>query len=93
MREHDFQLTLFGKTSFGEPIINGIVDCKQDGSLDELLASDRFKKNGYISTKTAARTVVVVETPTLHETLARRVVLHMDILSQLPHYMKLAKKQ
>ena len=73
-----------GRTRFGEAIIRGVVGPVQDGSLDELLAARRvIAREGETRPGPAARSVIVVETPTSDTPLAPRVRAHGRILRHL----------
>jgi len=92
MLRQKFALTTKGTTSFGEPIVDGIVDCKNDGSVDELSAANRYRRNGSILSKHPAESVVVIETPALLETLDRRVRLHMDVIRQVADFIPISER-
>jgi hypothetical protein len=81
-----------GVTRFGEPIVDGVVYTEQDGSVDELLAAERLIVDGAQVEGPAAPTVVVVETPTLHAPLEKRVQAHAAIIETLPEFWETALK-
>jgi predicted deacylase len=87
---HGMALQRQGVTRFGEPVVDGVVYTEQDGSIDELLAAGRVIIDGNAVAGPAAATVVVVETPTLHAPLERRVNAHTAIIETLPEFWETA---
>jgi hypothetical protein len=87
-----------GLTSFGEIIQDGMVVGEngrpvQDGSVDELLASDGIIVAGEPVSKPAARTTLVIETPVVNVPLQIRTEAHAAILRQLRWLWRLANQQ
>jgi len=83
LARNGFRIPEEGRTRFGEQIIDGIVPATQDGSIDELLASSTFVRDGHILRGPGARSALVVETPIVGVPLARRVAAHTEILASL----------
>jgi hypothetical protein len=91
LRAHGFLIPQEGHTRFGEPIHAGVVPPTLDGSLDELLAAHTILQDGQVRPGPAARSMIVVETPTTNILLERRIVAHAAILHALAHFWTLAK--
>lgn len=83
MQKSGIPLLLLGKTRFGEKIANGIVEKVSDGSIDELLASKKIIFNQKVIQGPAARTVIVVEIPTIGVSFKKRISVHSAILQAL----------
>lgn len=86
-------LQMSGSTRRGEPIENGIVASEiHDGSLDELLATEKIFLNGKVVEKIPATSVIVVETPTKlipsdePTPLEKRVAAHREIILSLEEF-------
>ena len=78
-----------GKTRFGENIINGVVGNEEpDGSIDELLATRKIIVNNKPYLKPAAKTAIVLETPTKAMELEERKKAHMNVLLSLDNFIK-----
>lgn len=77
------------KTRFKEKIVKGIVSGVKDGSIDELLASEKIYRNGKIIEKVRAKSVIVVETITTLP-LKKRVEIHSEILKKINKFVRLA---
>jgi hypothetical protein len=73
-----------GKTRFGESIVNGMVDGianpVNDGSIDELLASDNIIIKGRISQGPNAETVIVVEMPAKNMSIKDRIAAYCKVI-------------
>lgn len=72
-----------GLTRFLEPIKNGFVVNSHDGSVDDLLAADKYIDQGKVIYKKAAEAVFVVETVIHHSVptpLSDRVGTHRKII-------------
>jgi hypothetical protein len=91
LKNHDFKFYERGRTSFNEKIIRGIVSDVSDGSIDELLASERIIVNGNIRKGPDAKSVVVIETKTVDVPLKKRVKAHAYILKSSKNIYALAK--
>ncbi|MBN2015781.1 hypothetical protein JW766_03020 [Candidatus Dojkabacteria bacterium] len=76
-----------GKTRFGERIINGVVSNVQDGSIDELLASDKIYFKGDVIQGPSAKTAIVVETPAQELPLRARVNAHLSIIRSIEEFV------
>ena len=87
--ESGIAIELEGKTRFGEQIVDGVVSSDdkgqriRDGSIDELLASAKLIVDGREQAGPAAKTVIVVETPTRGVPLAKRVDAHGAVIRAL----------
>jgi len=84
LQRHGFAALETGVTRFGEPILKGVIAPTQDGSIDEMLSSRTLIRDGQAIRGPAARTVIVVETPTRLVPLVRRVAAHAELLRALP---------
>ncbi|MEK6875650.1 MAG: hypothetical protein AABX30_03125 [Nanoarchaeota archaeon] len=78
-------IQLYGKTRFGERIIDGVAHELYDGSIDELLSSRRIFYKNRIIRGPSAKSVVVIETPT-RITLQSRIRIHSRILKNLEKF-------
>lgn len=99
LRASGIPIRLSGKTRFGEPVVDGVVDHDdkglpiRDGSIDELFASTTVFHDGKAVPGPAAPQVYVIETPAFHgERLAARVRADRAILRRLPELWKRAAK-
>lgn len=81
-----------GITRFGELIIEGVVDNGPDGSVDELIAARRLVAYREEREKIAGKHVIVVETPTLHAPLERRVAAHGQIIQAYSRFWEMASQ-
>lgn len=86
-----------GKTRFGEPIVDGIVERDEnggplrDGSIDELLASDTALRGARTFPGPGAPTVIVVETPAFAGSrLSERVEAQRRVVERLSDLWRLA---
>lgn len=86
-----FPIELSGKTEFNEKIKKGVIFETIDGSIDELFSAGKIIVNKKAIKKPAAKSVVVVETPSLHIPLAKRVLANSSIIQAIPQFIKLAK--
>jgi hypothetical protein len=86
-----FPVPRAGCTRFGERITDGIIPGTRDGSVDELLSAPALIRAGSRVPGPAARTVLVVETPT-RAPLERRVAAHKAILRALPELWTLSHR-
>jgi len=87
---HDVLLQTNGVTRFGDTIVDGIVNASKDGSIDELLASNVIYKNNSMILKHPAKTVIVVETPSVGVPLEKRVMAHSEIIHHLEMFFHMA---
>ena len=88
----NYPIMLSGKTRFNEPIINGIVSDVKDGSIDELIASERIIVNGTLQAGPSGKSVIVVETSAAKMPLKERVRVHSSIIGMLEDLYKSARK-
>ena len=79
----NYPVMLSGKTRFNEPIINGIVSDVKDGSVDELIASEKVITDGAFQAGPAGKSVIVVETSAAKLSLKERVRVHSSIIGML----------
>lgn len=91
LKDNGFRFYDKGKTAFGEKIIKGVVSNIKDGSIDELLSSEKIIVNGKIKKGPDAKSVVVIETKTLDVPLKIRVKAHSHILKSSKSIYALAK--
>jgi len=82
-----------GKDEEGRDIIGGIVDFKNDGSVDELMGSNKIVFGGRFWEKNSAESVVVVETPIIRIPLERRIRAHARIIQAYPEFWQMIRKQ
>lgn len=92
MAELRYPIILSGKTRFDEPIVDGIVSGVQDGSIDELIASEEILAEGAARDGPSGRSVIVVETSAMRRPLKERVDVHCAILGMLEELYSLAVK-
>ncbi|MEQ8225572.1 MAG: hypothetical protein ABRQ37_24850 [Candidatus Eremiobacterota bacterium] len=78
--ENDFPILLTGKTRFDEDITGGIIAGVQDGSVDELLSSEKIICDGNLSEGPSAKSVIVIETSSMNTELRERVKVHSKIM-------------
>ena len=88
----NYPIMLSGKTRFDEPIINGIVSDVKDGSIDELIASEKIIIDGAFQTGPSGKSVIVVETSAARLPLKERVRVHSSIIGMLEELYKSAEK-
>jgi hypothetical protein len=91
LKKHGFKIWERGKTSFNEKIIKGVVSNINDGSIDELLSSEKVIVNNQIRKGPDAKSVVVIETKTIDVPLKKRVKAHSYILRYSKSIYALAK--
>ncbi|MBI3441691.1 MAG: hypothetical protein HY052_07850 [Proteobacteria bacterium] len=78
-----------GQTRFHERITNGIVSSTGDGSIDELLASERVIVGGKFVGGPHASVAIVVETPARAMSLAKRKDAHLEIIKNLNSFLRM----
>lgn len=89
MQRSGVPLQMSGTTRFGEKIVDGVVaedadgNPVVDGSVDQLLGADTVFMDGQWVKGPGARTVIVIETPTIGVPLEKRVMAHASILRNL----------
>jgi hypothetical protein len=91
LKKQGFRFYEKGYTSFNEKIIKGVVSDINDGSIDELLSSEKIIVNGEIRKGPNAKSVVVIETKTIDVPLKKRVKAHSYILKSSKNIFALAK--
>jgi hypothetical protein len=91
LKKQGFRFYEKGYTSFNEKIIKGVVSDINDGSIDELLSSEKIIVNGEIKKGPNAKSVVVIETKTIDVPLKKRVKAHSYILKSSKNIFALAK--
>lgn len=87
----NFKIKLNGKTALGEKIKNGVVFETEDGSIDELFATDKIIINNKIIKKNFAESVIVVETPSKKIPIQKRIKADTEIIKSIPKLIKLTK--
>lgn len=92
MLQLDYPVMLTAETRFHEPIVHGIVSGVKDGSIDELIASEKIVVDGKTQNGPAGRSVLVVET-SAKMPLQRRVGLHAAIIGMLEELFIAAQKR
>lgn len=85
-----FKIRMKGITSFKQKIIEGVVFCVNDGSVDELLASERVIVGGKNKRKKGANSVIVIETNTKGIPLQQRVEAHSEVLLSAEKFFETA---
>ncbi len=91
LRKRGFRFYNKGHTSFNQKINEGIVSNIKDGSIDELLASDKIILNKKKIKGPNARSVIVIETNTVGIPLKKRVKAHSNIIKNLKKFYKIGK--
>jgi hypothetical protein len=82
LQQMGFPVMNEGTTRFGEKVKDGFVVNSPDGSIDELLASDKYIQNGQVVTKTPAKAVFVIETTRDKDIpLERRMAAHEVVIN------------
>lgn len=98
LKEEGSNLAEGGKTSFNEPIKNGIVYCDekgnpiQDSSIEELAACGEIIKNNKIVPKHPISSVITTETSIHLNHLEQRVATQSRIMSLYHDFWKIAKE-
>jgi hypothetical protein len=90
LRESGISLQMRGNTRFGEPINEGVISDVQDGSVDELLAARSIIRDGRVAPGPSARSVIVVETPTVSVPLAKRIKAHAAVIGAYDELWRIA---
>jgi hypothetical protein len=91
LKKQGFKFYDRGKTEFNEKIIKGIVSDINDGSIDELLSSEKIIVDGKVKKGPDAKSVVVIETKTVDVPLKKRVKAHSSIIKSSKTIYGLAK--
>ena len=91
LKKQGFRFYEKGFTSFHEKIIKGVVSDINDGSIDELLSSEKIIVDNEIKKGPDAKSVVVIETKTIDVPLKKRVKAHSYILKSSKSIYTLAK--
>ena len=91
LKKQGFKFYGSGKTAFNEKILKGVVADINDGSIDELLSSEKIIVNGKKIQGPDAKSVVVIETKTIGVPLKKRVKAHSYIIKDLKSIYTLAK--
>ena len=92
MRELKYPVKLTGQTDFDEKIVGGIISNVNDGSIDELIASEKVFAGGRVRKGPAAKSAIVVETSSMKMALPERVRLHSAIVGMLEELFRLAAR-
>jgi len=84
---HKTDIEMNGETRFHEHIKQGIVGfnpgAKQDGSIDELIASDWVMKGRRRVRGPSAEKVLVIETPAKDMALKKRIEAHKEVIKYI----------
>ncbi len=91
LKKEGFKFYNSGITSFNEKIVKGVVSDINDGSIDELLSSEKIIVDGKIKKGPDAKSVVVIETKTIDVPLKKRVKAHSAIIRSSKEIYALAK--
>jgi len=92
LKKQGFKFYEKGETSFKEKIIKGVISNINDGSIDELLSSEKIIVDGQIRKGPDAKSVIVIETKTIDVPLKIRVKAHSYILKSSKGIYALAKE-
>jgi len=92
LKKRGFNLKKSGKTIFNQDVQEGIVSNVKDGSIDELLASDKIIIKNKIIKKPSAKSVVVIETNTIKIPIKKRIKAHSEILKNSKRFFEIAEK-
>jgi len=76
-----------GKSRFGEEIKNGIIRGGKDGSIDDLLSTEKIIVNNKILPNHAAKSSIVIETPAKAMKLEERKKAHLNVLLSLNDFI------
>jgi len=93
MQDSGMEIQMQGDTRFGEPVVDGVVLATVDGSIDELMATAKIFFKGEIISKPFAKTVIVVETPTIGALLPKRVQAHRNIIRAIRKLWEMTGKK
>lgn len=93
LQKSGIPLQMKGETRFDEKITDGVVSNINDGSIDELLSSEKIIINGKLVKGPKAKTVIVVETPTIGVSLERRITAHNMVIQSLENFFLIASLQ
>jgi hypothetical protein len=91
-KENRFSIRLDGQTRFGEKIRDGIIADAKDGSIDELLGSERILASGVPKKGPSARSVIVLETSSMRLPLEERKKVHAAVLRDAERLWRLAER-
>ena len=91
LKKHGFKFYEKGKTAFNEKVIKGVISNINDGSIDELLSSEKVIVNNQIKKGPDAKSVIVIETRTIDVPLKKRLKAHSYILKSSKSIYALAK--
>ena len=91
LKKQGFKFYESGRTAFNEKIIKGVVSDISDGSVDELLSSEKIIVHNQIKKGPDAKSVVVIETKTVGIPLKKRVKAHSYVLRSSKSVYSLAK--
>jgi hypothetical protein len=92
LRNKGFEFYEKKVSPFDPEIKNGIGYDVRDDTVDELLASKKIFVNGRIINGPAAKSVIVIETPSRRIPLKKRVRAHSMIIKNLKRYFSTAQK-
>lgn len=91
IKKSGFQVKMDGETRFDEKIVDGVLDTKNDGSVEEMLVKRRILLDGRVIEKEGAKTAIVTETTVVGVPLKQRVKFFRKILGQMPRFLKTIK--
>ena len=90
MAELGYPVAESGQTRFGEKIVDGVIAGVNDGSVDELIASDKIVVGGTPRPGPAGHSVIVVETSSQKTSWEERVKLHRAVIAMAEKLFRLA---
>lgn len=80
---NSIHVPISGQTRFGERINGGIIDATKDGSIDELLSSEKIIVDGQYRAGPSANNVFVIEIPSKNIALDKRVQAHFSLVQHI----------
>jgi len=92
MSQSGIALKQEGLTRFGETVSKGVVLQESDGSIDELMSSEKIVVNGQVVKGPGAKTVIVTETPAGALPLEERKRAQLSIVKNLKTLKDIALK-
>lgn len=92
LKKQGFKFYEKGKTAFNEKVIKGVISNIKDGSIDELISSEKIIVDGQIKKGPDAKSVIVIEIKTIDVPLKKRVKAYSYILKSCKGIYSLAKE-
>ena len=92
LRQMGFRFYKRTKTTFNQPILDGIVSDPHDNTIDELLGSEHVFLSGKKIKGPGAKSVIVIETNTIGVPIKKRIAAHSRILKMSMKFYEEVKK-